>query len=191
MGRYRHERAPEIISQLGQRSIVLVGLMGCGKTTVGRRLANKLGIPFGDADVEIERAAQMTIPEIFDRHGEAYFRDGEKRVIARLLKSPPQVLATGGGAFMDADTREAVASAGVSVWLRASLDVLMDRVRRRNDRPLLKTPDPEAKMRALMDERHPVYGLSDICVETRDAAHDLVVGDVIESLDAHLGSAAR
>ena len=191
MGKQRHERAPEIISQLGQRSIVLVGLMGCGKTTVGRRLANRLGIPFVDADSEIERAARMTIPEIFAEQGEAYFRAGEKRVIARLLKSPPQVLATGGGAFMDAGTRAAVSEHGISVWLRASLEVLMGRVRRRNDRPLLKTADPEAKMRALMDERHPVYGLADICVETRDAAHDLVVGDVIASLSEHLRNQAE
>ena len=132
-------RARQVREKLGKRSIVMVGLMGCGKSSIGRRLASALGLPFVDADDEIERAALKTIPEIFADHGEAYFRDGERKVIKRLLGNGPQVLATGGGAFMNADTRAAIKAEGVSIWLRADLDVLMKRVAKRDNRPLLKT----------------------------------------------------
>src|SRR5262245_60029156 len=140
---------------LGQRSIVMVGLMGCGKSSVGKRLATRLGIPFVDADEEIEQVAQMSINEIFAGHGEAFFRDREGKVIARLLASGPQVLATGGGAFINPDTRAKIKAAGVSIWLKAELPILMRRVGKRDTRPLLKTGDPESVMRALMDARYP------------------------------------
>jgi shikimate kinase len=166
--------------------MVLVGLMGAGKSTVGRRLAGRLGLPFKDADHEIEAAAGMTIPDIFARHGEEAFRDGERRVIARLLQAGPMVLATGGGAFMNEETRARVAEAGVSIWLKAELDVLMRRVRKRSNRPLLQKEDPEGVMRDLMRVRHPVYALSDVTVESRDVPHDRVVLDVMEALDAWL-----
>lgn len=165
------------------RSIVLVGLMGAGKTTVGRRLAQKLNMGFADADIEIERAAGETIPEIFERHGEAAFREGERRVIARLLEGEPLVLATGGGAFMDETTREIIAARGISVWLHADLDVLMRRVSRRNNRPLLKQGDPRETMARLIDLRYPVYAQADIRVESMEGPHELVVDDVITHLE--------
>jgi len=168
-----------------QRSVVLVGLMGAGKTTVGRRLAQKLGLSFVDADAEIERAAGETIPEIFERHGEAAFREGERRVIARLLEGSPQVLATGGGAFMDETTRNNIAARGTSVWLKADLDVLMRRVSRRGNRPLLKQGDPRATMERLMTTRYPVYAGADIIVESVEGPHEIVVDDVIAHLDAY------
>src|SRR3989442_10228712 len=140
-----------IMAALGRRSVVLVGMMGAGKSSIGRRVALRLGIPFVDADAEIEKAAGMTIPDIFAMHGERDFRAGEARVIARLLESGPQVLATGGGAFMNADTRAVIGAKGVSIWLKAEFDVLMRRIKRRHDRPLLKTDDPAATLRALMD----------------------------------------
>ena len=175
-----------IRERLGRRSIVLVGMMGAGKTTIGRRLAARLQLPFLDADHEIEQAAGKSIPEIFADHGETQFREGERRVIARLLAGGPQVLATGGGAFMDAATREAVARQGVSVWLRAEFDVLLRRVRRRPNRPLLQTPDPEATLHALMDRRYPVYAQADVTVLSRDAAHEAIVDDVVAALAAFL-----
>ncbi len=171
---------------LGDRSIVLVGLMGAGKSTVGRRLASRLGLMFRDADIEIETAAKLTIPDIFAIYGEPSFRDGEERVIARLMREGPLVLATGGGAFMRESTRERIAERGVSVWLKAELDVLMRRVRKRGGRPLLQTDDPEETLRGLMELRHPVYALSDVVVLSRDVAHDRVVQDVMEALDLHL-----
>lgn len=174
--------AEAIRAGLGRRSIVMVGLMGCGKSSVGRRLALRLGLPFVDADEEIELSAQMTIPEIFAAHGEAYFRNGERRVIARLLQSGPQVLATGGGAFMNVDTRGAVKVAGVSVWLRADLAVLMRRVMKRDNRPLLKAPDPEGVMRQLMAERYPVYAEADIVIESREVPHEVIVDEIIAAL---------
>ncbi len=173
---------------LGVRSVVLVGLMGAGKSTAGRRLAARLGLPFKDADQEIEAAAGMSIPDIFALHGEGYFRDGERRVIARLLQHGPTVLATGGGAFMNPETRERIAAGGVSVWLRADLEVLMRRVRKRQNRPLLQNADPEATMRALMDLRHPVYALSDVTIESRDTPHDKVVADAVAALAAWLSA---
>lgn len=167
---------------LNGRSIVLVGLMGAGKSTVGRRLAQKLGLEFTDADAEIERAAGKTVPDIFRDHGEAYFREGERKVIARLLESGPQVLATGGGAFMNEETRKNIARLGISVWLRADMDLLMKRVRRRDNRPLLKAEDPDAVMRQLIAERYPVYGQADVTVESRDVPHNSIVSDVIRAL---------
>src|SRR5262249_14750231 len=148
-----------IAGALGRRSLVLVGMMGAGKSSVGRRLALRLGVPFVDADGEIEKAAQMSIPDIFASRGEAEFRAGEARVIHRLLESAPQVWATGGGAFMNPDTRAEISGKGISIWLKAEFEVLMRRIRRRHDRPLLKTEDPGATLRALMEQRYPVYGL--------------------------------
>ena len=175
-----------LVEGLGGRSIVLVGLMGAGKTSVGKRLAARLHLPFVDADAEIEKAADATIPEIFARHGEAYFRDGERRVIRRLLDGRPKVLATGGGAFMNAETRAAILAGGVSVWLRAELDILMARVRKRSNRPLLQTADPEATMRRLMDERYPVYAGADIHILSRDVPHDVVAEEVVSALATFL-----
>lgn len=171
-----------ISRQLGTRSIVLVGLMGAGKSTVGRRLAQTLGLPFRDADHEIEAAAGMTIPDIFSIHGEEHFRDGERRVIARLLQEGPMVLATGGGAFMNEETRRNIAAHGISIWLRADLDVLMRRVSKRATRPLLQNPDPEGTMRRLMEARHPVYATADLTVDSHEAPHDRVVADIIDAL---------
>lgn len=175
-----------LLSLLGERSIVLVGLMGCGKSSVGRRLASRLGLGFVDADEEIERVAAKTIVEIFTDHGEAYFRDGERRVIARLLASGPQVLATGGGAFINPETRAKIRERGVSVWLRADLPVLMRRVSKRDTRPLLKSGDPEATMRDLMKKRYPVYAEADVTIESRDVPHDVIVNEIIAALKAKL-----
>ena len=178
-----------LVPVLGRRSVVLVGIMGAGKSSVGRRLASRLGVPFVDADTEIEKAAAgMSIPEIFAKHGEPYFRAGETRVIARLLDGGPQVLATGGGAFMNAETRAAIRAKGISVWLRATLDVLSRRIKRRNDRPLLKGVDPMETLRRLMDERYPVYAEADLTVESRDVPHEAIVDEVIESLRRFLQS---
>jgi shikimate kinase len=171
-----------IKSALGQRSVVMVGLMGCGKSAVGRRLAARLGMAFVDADEEIEKAAGTSIEDLFAEHGEPYFREGERKVVARLLRSGPQILATGGGAFMNAETREAIAQSGISIWLKADLALLVRRVAKRNNRPLLKTGDPEVVLQALMDARHPVYAQADIIVESRDVAHEVVVADILERL---------
>ena len=180
-----------ILSALDRRSIVLVGMMGVGKSSVGRRLAARLSIPFIDADSEIEKAASMTIPEIFARHGEPYFRGGEARVIARLLESGPQVLATGGGAFMNPDTRALVKLKGVSVWLHADFDVLMRRTsKRRSDRPLLQTENPDETLRALLAEREPTYALADLTVQSREVPHEAIVADVMTALAAYLKVAA-
>ena len=176
----------DLLHRLGERTIVLVGMMGAGKTSVGRRLAGRLGISFVDADSEIEAAAGLTIPEIFERHGEDHFRAGERKVIARLLKGGPRVLATGGGAFMNRKTRENIARHGISIWLKADFATLMARVRRRSNRPLLKTKDPEATMRALIDARYPVYGLADLTISTRDVPHDVIVSETIDALRARL-----
>jgi shikimate kinase len=184
-GRPSDAAIASVRAHLGRRSIVIVGLMGCGKTSVGRRLAQRLAIPFVDADEEIERAAGRSIPDIFADYGEAYFRDGERRVIGRLLAAGPQVLATGGGAFMNAETRARVAERGVSVWLKAELEVLLRRVLRRDNRPLLKAQDPKAVMRRLMAERYPVYALADIIIESRDVSHEVVAGEIIQALAAH------
>lgn len=178
------DRVAEIRRSLGRRSIVLVGLMGCGKSAIGRRLATRLELPFIDADEEIEAAHKLSISEIFARYGEPYFREGEKRVIARLLASGPQVLATGGGAFMNAETRDNICRDAVSVWLKADLPVLMKRVLKRDTRPLLKNPDPEGVMRGLMQARYPVYADADVTVESRDVAHEVIVGEILDALRA-------
>jgi shikimate kinase len=168
-----------------QRSIVLVGLMGAGKSSVGRRLAQRLGLPFTDADSEVEAAAGCSIEEMFERHGEQYFRDGERRVIARLLNGPRQVLATGGGAFMDAETRQRIRERSISIWLRAELEVLVKRVKRRKDRPLLKRGDPTEILARLIELRYPIYAQADIVVDSGDGPHELVVDEVMRRLKTH------
>jgi shikimate kinase / 3-dehydroquinate synthase len=174
--------AGQAAAALSGRSVVLVGMMGAGKTSVGKRLAARLGLPFVDADAEIEAGAQLTISEIFERFGEAYFREGERRVIARLLTSGPMVLATGGGAFMNAVTRENIANHGVSVWLKPGFEVLLARVRKKSNRPLLKTADPEQTLRELLEERSPIYALADFTIESHDTAHDSVVEAILQRL---------
>lgn len=167
-------------------SIVMVGLMGAGKTSIGRRLAAQLDMPFVDADAEIEAAAGCTIEEIFERHGEAAFRDGERRVIARLLGGPPQIIATGGGAYMDTATRALIAERAISVWLRADLDTLVSRTARRSNRPLLKNRDHRATLDQLMQQRYPVYGEADITVDSHDCPPDETVRAVYNALTAYL-----
>lgn len=171
-----------LVKALGHRSIVLIGMMGAGKSSVGRKLALRLGIPFIDADAEIERAAGMSIPDIFEIHGETEFRAGESRVIARLLDGGPQVLATGGGAFMNAATRARIREKGISVWLKADFEVLLRRIKRRSDRPLLKTADPAATLRQLIDVRYPVYAEAAITIESRDVLHEVIVGEIVARL---------
>jgi shikimate kinase len=173
-----------IAGALGRRSIVLVGMMGAGKSSVGRRLAARLAIPFIDADGEIESAAGMTIAEIFAKHGELYFRAGEARVIARLLDNGAQVLATGGGAVMNQNTRDLIRIKGISVWLKADLDVLVKRTKRRNDRPLAD------KIRELLPQREPVYAQSDIVVQSRDEPHDTIVDEIIAGVAKQLAAEA-
>ena len=181
--------AAAILSLLGSRSIVLVGMMGVGKSSIGRRLAARLGVPFVDADAEIEKAAGMSIADIFSRHGEADFRSGEARVIARLLDGGPQVLATGGGAVMNADTRAAIKAKGVSIWLSAEFEVLMRRInKRKNDRPLLQTADPAATLRELLVAREPVYAQADLTVQSREVPHDAVVAEIMTVLTAFLNA---
>jgi shikimate kinase len=167
---------------LGNHAIVLVGLMGAGKTSVGRRLAEKLDIPFVDADHEIEIAAGKSVAEIFADHGEGYFREGERRVITRLLENGQQVLATGGGAFMNDETRARIKELGISLWLKADLDILLKRVSKRNDRPLLRDEDPATVMKRLMDIRYPIYAQANITVESRDVQHGQMVNDVIKAI---------
>ena len=176
---------------LRRRTIALVGLMGVGKSSVGRRLASALGLPFCDADTEVEAAAGRSIPEIFAALGEPAFRDGERRVISRLLEGPPHVLATGGGAFMSPETRELIKSRAVSVWLKADLDVLAQRLGRKDSRPLLIGKDPMEVLRAQAEARYPVYAQADIVVETGDAAHHVTLGEVIRALTAHLGEVSE
>ena len=172
-------------SPVAGRSIVLVGLMGAGKTAIGRRLAQRVGLPFVDADHEIETAAGCTIEEIFTRFGEPAFRDGERKVIARLLERPPLVLATGVGAFMDPDTRARIRARAVSVWLRADLDVLVRRVARRSNRPLLKDASPREVLAKLMAARDPVYAEADLVVETDDSPAEATVERVLAALAHH------
>jgi shikimate kinase len=181
----------EIAAALGRRSIVLVGMMGAGKSTIGRRLAARLRLPFLDADIEIEAAhAGVTIPEIFATHGEPYFRDGEARVIARLLDNGPAVIATGGGAFMREETRNRIAEKAVSIWLKADADVIMKRIKRRADRPLLQTEDPAATVGRLLEAREPVYQSADLTIWSRDVPHDRIVDECIDALRARLGGGA-
>jgi shikimate kinase len=171
-----------IVAALGQRSVVLVGMMGAGKSSVGRRLAARLGLGFIDADTEIEVAAGMPIHEIFASNGESYFRAGEARVIARLLEHGPQVLATGGGAVMDENTRALIAKHGISIWLKANAEVLHRRTKRRNDRPLAD------KIATLLPQREPFYALSDITVQSREEPHEAVVEEIVMALANHLGA---
>ncbi|HMQ57652.1 MAG TPA: shikimate kinase [Rhizobiaceae bacterium] len=179
--------AARIRAALGERSIVLVGLMGAGKSAIGRLLGQALDLPFLDADKEIETVSRMTIPELFEAYGEPEFRSLERRVIARILKGGPLVLATGGGAFMNDRTRRAIDRCGVSIWLSAPLDLLMERVGRKQNRPLLKTADPRKTMEKLMADRYPVYALADIEVESRDVRKDAMADEVLKALSRHLG----
>lgn len=174
----------DVKTALGSRSLVLIGMMGSGKTSVGRRLATALDLRFVDADTEIERVADMSIPEIFERYGEPFFRDRESKVVERLLGQGPQVLATGGGAWMNPETRGRIGEAGVSVWLKAEPEVLLKRVRKRGGRPLLASSDPEATLRRLVGERYPVYALADLTVMSRDAPHEHTVSELIDQLFA-------
>ena len=167
---------------MADKSVVLVGLMGAGKSSIGRRLAGRLGMAFVDADVEIEKAAGMTIEEIFSRHGETHFRDGERRVIARLLDGPPLVLATGGGAFMNPETRQRIKQGGVSIWLKADLDVLLKRCLRRTNRPLLQQGEPREVLARLMTEREPVYAEADYVVASGDGPHEAVLEEIVALL---------
>src|SRR5262245_22708943 len=184
-----HSLDAEIASALGKRSIVLIGMMGAGKSTIGRRMAARLRLSFLDADTEIETAAGMSIPDIFEAHGEPHFRDGEARVIARLLDNGPAVIATGGGAFMREETRGRVRDKAVSIWLKAEADVIMKRVRRRSDRPLLQNADPEGTVSRLLCEREPVYATADLTILSRDVPHDKIVDECINALHAKLCAA--
>jgi shikimate kinase len=176
-----------VARMLHGRTLVMVGMMGAGKSSVGRRLASRLSMPFVDADSEIELAANSTIPEIFEQHGEIYFRDGERRVIQRLLDGKPKVLATGGGAFIQPETRAAIKASAISIWLKADRDLLLSRVRRRSNRPLLKSGDPAEVIDRLIGERYPVYAEADIHVQSRDVAHDVVIDDILAALAEYLG----
>ena len=176
----------EILAALGKRLVVLVGMMGAGKSTIGRRLAARLNLPFVDANTEIEAAAGMTIPEIFEVHGEPHFRDGEARVIARLLDAGPAVLATGGGSFMREETRRRIGEKAVSIWLKADPEVIMRRVRRRADRPLLQTVDPAATVSRLISEREPIYQHADLTIASREVPHDKIVDECLDALHAKL-----
>lgn len=178
--------AARLLARLKSRHLVLVGLMGAGKTSVGRRLAQRLGLPFVDSDHAIEESARMTIPEIFALRGEIEFRTGERKVIARLLGEKQQVIATGGGAFMDPETRASIRAAGISLWLNAELPVLMRRVQRRRNRPLLLASEPEATMRELMNRRYPVYAEADAMILSQEVPHETMVQAAIEALNAYL-----
>ncbi len=179
-------RSSAIRHLLGQRPIVLTGMMGAGKTVMGRRLAAHLGLDFVDSDIEIETAAGMSIPDIFARHGEPFFRDRENRVVGRLIGGGPRVVATGGGAFIHPSTRAAIKSGSLSVWIKADFDVLMRRVRKRSNRPLLRTPDPEGTLKRLMAERYPVYAEADVTVESRDCSHDVMVDAMVSAIAGRL-----
>ncbi len=168
------------------RTVVLVGLMGAGKTCIGRRLAARLALKFVDADDEIEAAAGCSVEEIFERYGQSAFRDGERRVIVRLLSKPVHILSTGGGAFMDSRTRQAIHERAISIWLRAELDLLLKRTARRNDRPLLKNGDPRAILEKLMTERYPLYGKADIIVDSTDGPPEIIVERVFSALRHHI-----
>jgi len=183
-------QAQRILAALGTRNIVLIGMMGAGKTSVGKRLAMALGIPFTDADHEIETAANMTIPEIFETYGEDHFRDGERKVIARLLSDGPKVIATGGGAIVNTETRKRIARKSISVWLKADLQILLERVRRRSNRPLLRSADPEAVLRGLLAEREPLYTQADITVTSRNTPHQTIINEILGNLEECLASAA-
>lgn len=185
------ELAKSIRERLGHKSIVLVGLMGAGKSTVGKKLATLVELPFFDADSEIEKVSTMTIPELFEAYGEDEFRDLERRVIVRMLENGPIVLATGGGAYMNELTRRAIASEGVSLWLKAELDVLMTRVARKQNRPLLKNDNPRGVMERLMTERHPVYSLADLTVNSREEKKEIIAVEAMQAIAGHLNGIAQ
>lgn len=184
------DNAAGLRSRLGVRSVVFVGLMGAGKTAIGRRVSSMLDLPFTDSDHEIESVSRMTVPDLFERYGEAEFRALEQRVIARLLETGPQVLSTGGGAFMNEQTRSAIAAHGLSVWLKADVDILLDRVSKKQNRPLLQNANPRAVLEKLMVERYPVYALADVTVPTRDERKEVIAGEVVEALERHLAKSA-
>lgn len=179
-------KAPIIHQLLGSRVVVLVGLMGAGKSTVGRKVATMLGLPFRDADTEIENVSRMSVPELFEAYGEDEFRDLERRVILRLLDDGPMVLTTGGGAYMNEETRSSIARAGISIWLNAELDVLMERVSRRQNRPLLQNDNPRGVMQSLMERRYPIYAQADIEIMSRDDKKEVIAAEMIDALAAHL-----
>jgi shikimate kinase len=177
-----NEQTAAVLESIGGRSIVFVGLMGAGKTAVGRKVAQFLGLPFIDSDHEIESVSRMSVPDLFENYGEAEFRALEQRVILRILEGGPLVLSTGGGAYMNENTRLAIAERAIAVWLKADLDLLMERVVKKQNRPLLKNPDPRAVMQRLMSERHPVYAKADVTVTTRDARKETIAEEVIGAL---------
>ncbi len=181
-----HPEAVAFRARLSARSIVLVGMPGSGKSSIGRRLGQRLGLEFSDADAEIERAANMTIPELFQTKGEAEFRKGEQKVIARLLESGPQVIATGGGAFMNADTRTRIKEKGVSIWLKADVETLLKRVKRKSNRPLLQNPDPEGTLRNLLAAREATYAEADLTITSCEVPHEEVVEAIVKLLDTSL-----
>lgn len=183
---------PERIAQrLGERSVVFIGLMGAGKTAIGRATAQALRLPFFDSDHEIERVSRMTVPDLFEQYGEGEFRSLERRVLARLLKGGPAVISTGGGAFMNESTRRAIRRKGISLWLKADLDTLMARVMRKQNRPLLKDSDPRAVMEGLMEARYPVYAKADIAVMSRDERKEVITAEAIEAIGAYLDAEDR
>lgn len=184
----RGAREQAVVDSLGHRCIAIVGMMGAGKTVVGKRLAWRLGLDFIDSDHEIEACAQMSIPDIFARHGEPYFRERENRVVTRLVSQGPRVVATGGGAFMSAGTRATLKASCVSVWLKADFDILLRRVRKRQNRPLLQTKDPEGTLRGLMADRYPIYAEADLTVVSRDGPHDVMVDAVFGAIEARPAS---
>jgi shikimate kinase len=186
----RESRRDELLARLAGRPIVLIGMMGAGKTTVGRRLAARLGRHFLDSDEEVEKAANMTIPDIFATHGEADFRAGEARVIARLLRDENIVLGTGGGAFINPETRELIKTGSVSVWIKAEIDLLFARVSRRANRPLLKTANPRATLETLIAARYPIYAEADVTVTSADVPQDQVADNIVDALMAHLAPPA-
>ncbi len=178
-------------SALGRRNLVLVGLMGAGKSAIGRLVAQQLGLPFIDTDTEIERVSRMTIPELFAAYGEEEFRALETRVIKRLMRSGPRVVSTGGGAFINDKSRKQIERGGLSVWLNADLDVLWERVNKRDHRPLLKTENPKQTLKDLMDKRYPIYGLADITVQSRDERKEVIAGEVLTAVIDHIGKDGR
>jgi shikimate kinase len=181
-----HPEAEAFRTRLGARSVVLVGMPGSGKSSIGRRLGQRLGLDFADADAEIERAANMSIPELFQTKGEAEFRKGEQKVIARLLESGPRVIATGGGAFMNADTRARIKEKGVSIWLKADVETLFKRVKRKSNRPLLQNADPEGTLRNMLAAREPTYAEADLTITSCEVPHENVVEDIVTLLDTSL-----
>ncbi len=185
------DKKPAPRTPSADRTVVLVGLMGSGKSTIGRRLAKRLGLKFIDADEEVEKAAGCSIEDIFAFHGEQAFRDGERRVIRRLMQGPVHVLATGGGAFLDERTRETFAELGISVWLRADVEVLVRRVRRSDSRPLFRNGDPKEILEQLKRERDPVYALADLTVDSGDGAAEAVVEDILSMLRERAEAGSR